>query len=70
MRISTLLGVGIVAKVVATLCCFTPLRVVLPTAVGVSRVLGWIDDVLMPALVLFIWLRVYVLWKRQIATSN
>ena len=48
-----LLTTGIVGTVVAALCCFTPPPVVLPGAALLSAMLGWLDDVLLPALAIF-----------------
>ena len=50
MRENRLLRTGIVGTVVAALCCFTPLLVVLLGAVGLSAWLDWLDYVLFPAL--------------------
>ncbi len=41
---------GIIGTVVAALCCFTPVLVVLFGAIGLSAWLGWIDYVLFPAM--------------------
>ena len=41
---------GIIGAVVAALCCFTPVLVVLFGAIGLTAWLGWIDYVLFPAL--------------------
>jgi mercuric ion transport protein len=60
-----LIATGIVGTVVAALCCFTPVLVVLLGAVGLSAVLGWIDYVLLPALAFFVALTVYAVWRRQ-----
>ncbi len=60
-----LLGTGIVGAVVAALCCFTPLLVVLLGAVGLSAALGWLDYVLLPALAFFIALTIYAVYRRQ-----
>lgn len=65
-----LLLTGIVGTVVAVLCCFTPILVVLMGAVGLSAVLGWIDYVLLPALAFFIALTVYAVWRRQRHQGN
>lgn len=65
-----LLGVGIVGTVVAALCCFTPLLVVLLAAVGLSAALGWLDYVLFPALAFFIGLTVYAVYRRWRATER
>ena len=60
-----LLAAGMVGTVIAALCCFTPVLVVLLGAVGLSAVLGWIDYVLLPALAFFIGLTIYALWRRH-----
>ncbi|MEI4263481.1 mercury resistance system transport protein MerF [Roseovarius sp. D0-M9] len=65
-----LLLTGIVGTVLAALCCFTPILVVLLGAVGLSAVLGWIDYVLLPALAFFIALTVYAVCRRQRHQSN
>lgn len=65
-----LLGVGLVGTVIAALCCFTPVLVVLLTAVGLSAVIGWLDYVLLPALAIFAALTVYALLRRQHASSQ
>lgn len=65
-----LLLTGIVGTVVAALCCFTPILVVLLGAIGLSAVLGWIDYALLPALAFFIALTVYAVWRRQRHQGN
>lgn len=60
-----LIATGIVGTVIAALCCFTPVLVVLLGALGLSAVLGWIDYVLLPALAFFLALTVYAVWRRQ-----
>jgi len=60
-----LLLTGIVGTVVAALCCFTPLLVVLLGTVGLSAMLGWLDVVLLPALAVFAGLTVYALARRR-----
>jgi mercuric ion transport protein len=54
-----LLATGAVGSVIATLCCFTPLLVILLGAVGLSAWLGWLDVVLLPVLGVFICITVY-----------
>ena len=60
-----LLTTGIIGTVIAALCCFTLVLVVLFGFVGLSAVLGWLDYVLFPALALFIGLTIYAVWRRQ-----
>jgi len=61
----SLLTAGIVGTIIAALCCFTPVLVVLLAAVGLSAMLGWLDYVLLPALAFFIGLTIYAVWRRQ-----
>ena len=65
MNDKKLLSTGIVGTVVAALCCFTPILVVLLGAVGLSAALGWLDYVLFPALAFFIGLTIYAVYRRQ-----
>jgi mercuric ion transport protein len=65
-----LLEVGIAGTVIAALCCFTPVLAVLLGAVGLAAVLGWLDLVLLPALIVFLVITGYALWRRQKARSS
>ena len=59
-----LLLTGVVGTVIAALCCFTPVLVVLLGVVGLSALTGVLDYVLMPALVFFVLLTIYALVRR------
>ncbi len=59
-----LLNIGIAGSVIAALCCFTPVLVVLLGVVGLSAFTGTLDLILLPALALFPSITVYALWKR------
>ncbi len=61
----SLLRVGIIGVVIAALCCFTPALVVLLGVIGLSATTGYLDYVLLPALVFFIGLTAYALWRRE-----
>ncbi len=65
MEDRSLLRIGIVGAVVAALCCFTPLLVVLLGAVGLSATVGYLDYVLLPALVAFAGITIYALIRQQ-----
>ena len=65
-----LLKIGIIGSVVAAVCCFTPLLVVLLGAIGLSGVIGNLDYVLLPALVIFLAITGYALWTRKQTASN
>lgn len=66
----TLLKAGLTGMVIAALCCFTPVLVVLFGAVGLSAYVGMLDYVLFPALGLFAVITVYALWKIQQVELN
>lgn len=59
-----LLRIGIVGSVIAALCCFTPILAVLLGAVGLSAIVGYLDFVLLPALLIFLVITGYALWRR------
>jgi len=62
MKNKLLVG-GIIGTALAALCCFTPLLVILLGFVGLSALTGYLDYVLLPALVFFIALTLYALWR-------
>lgn len=70
MNDRSLLGVGLIGTTVAALCCFTPILVVLAGIVGLSAIVGYLDYVLLPALIFFIGLTVYALRRRQMRKAN
>ena len=65
MNDKKLLKVGIVGTVIAALCCFTPILVLLLGAMGLSAALGWLDYVLLPGLAFFVGLTIYAVYRRQ-----
>ncbi|MES1945147.1 hypothetical protein PC39_13557 [Salinisphaera sp. PC39] len=68
-RNEKLLGTGLVGTIVAALCCFTPVLVILFGVVGLSALVGTLDYVLPPALAFFIGLTIYAVWRRQTAKN-
>jgi mercuric ion transport protein len=58
-----LLRTGIIGSGIAAICCFTPVLVILLGAVGLSAWLAWLDYVLLPALVLFLAITGFVLFR-------
>jgi len=62
-----LLKTGIYGTLIAAVCCFTPILVILVGAVGLSAITGYLDYVLFPALGMFILITIYALWKRRMA---
>ena len=64
-----LLRIGIGGSVIAALCCFTPILVVLLGVIGAAAWVGYLDYVLLPALVIFIGITVYAWQKRRQAQA-
>ena len=60
-----LLLTGVIGTVIAGLCCFTPVLLVLLGVVGLSALAGLIDLVLIPALAFFALLTIYALVRRN-----
>lgn len=60
-----LLSIGIVGTIISALCCFTPVLVWLLPALGLTTVIGYLDIVLLPALMIFILITGYAFWRRQ-----
>lgn len=65
----TLLRTGIAGSVIAALCCATPILVILFGVLGLSAWVGWLDYVLIPALVVFIGITAYALHRRRDAAA-
>ena len=70
MKTDRLLQIGIVGSIVAALCCFTPVLVLLLGAIGLSSLTGYLDIVLLPALAIFLVITGYALWKRSRTGSS
>ena len=60
-----LLRVSVIGTVLVALCCFTPVLVILLGAVGLAALTGYLDYVLLPALVFFIGLTCYAVWRNK-----
>ncbi|HWP48499.1 MAG TPA: mercury resistance system transport protein MerF [Candidatus Limnocylindrales bacterium] len=66
-----LMKTGMIGAILAAICCFTPVLVILLGLVGLSTVVGYLDYVLIPALGAFVILAAYaVIKKRQLACSD
>lgn len=61
-RHQKLLCTGAGGSVIAAICCFTPVLVILFGAIGLSWIVGYLDYVLLPALAFFLILTVYAAW--------
>lgn len=62
---SPLFRTGIVGTVIAALCCFTPILLLLFGAVGLSAFVGYLDYLLLPALFVFGGITGYAVWKHE-----
>jgi mercuric ion transport protein len=67
MNNNKLLATGSIGTVIAALCCFTPVLVILLGVLGLSAIVGYLDYVLLPALGLFVFITIYAFWKRKTA---
>ena len=70
MSESKLLKVGAIGAAVAAICCFTPILVVLFGVLGLSHLVGVLDYVLLPALLVFVGLIVYALVRKSRAAAE
>ena len=62
MNDKTLLRRGLIGSVVAAICCFTPLLVVLVAGAGLSALVGWLDYALFPMLFASLGVVAHALW--------
>lgn len=69
LKNSMLLKLGIGGSILAVLCCATPILVLLLGIVGLGALTGYLDYVLMPALVVFVGITIYALQKRRRAQA-
>ena len=65
-----LLRVGGIGAVIVAVCCFTPTLAVLLGALVLSHLLGMLDYVLLPALLIFVGLIIYGLTRKSRAAAK
>ncbi len=63
MNNAQLLKTGLIGSIIAVLCCFTPVLAVLLGAVGLGWFVGYLDDVLVPVMVIFLGFVGYAVWR-------
>ena len=66
MTSKRLLATGVVGTVVAALCCGTPLLAIMFAAFGLSAWLAYTDYVVLPAMIVFMAITGYALWRRRL----
>lgn len=69
-RTTRLLRIGLIGSVIAAICCFTPVLVVLLGAIGLGAITGYLDYVLLPALAGFLGLTAYGVYRQKQATMG
>ena len=57
--------VGLVGAIVAAVCCFTPLAVIVLGALGLAAYAFWLDLVLLPALIMFVGICLWSFMRRR-----
>jgi mercuric ion transport protein len=65
MTRNRLLVFGTIGVILSALCCFTPILVVLLGVVGLSAFIGYLDYVLLPAVLIFIGIVAYALVSKR-----
>jgi mercuric ion transport protein len=70
MQNKKLITTGIVGTIIAALCCFTSILVILFGAIGLAAAVGYLDYVQLPSLAFFVVLTLYALWRYQQAEGN
>jgi len=70
MNRRTLLKTGVIGMAISALCCFTPVLVLLLGALGLAAWAGWLDYVLMPALLFFAALTIYAVTRRERSAND
>ncbi|WP_371018891.1 mercury resistance system transport protein MerF [Pseudalkalibacillus sp. JSM 102089] len=69
MKRNKTLITGVVGTIIALICCTTPVLAILLGTVGLGALTGYLDYVLIPALVLFI-LITFFSFRKKTKTSN
>lgn len=62
MSQNSLLRRGLIGSVIAAICCFTPLLVVVFVGAGLSALVGWLDYALFPLLFASLGVVAHALW--------
>jgi mercuric ion transport protein len=65
-----LLKVGAVGAAIVAICCFTPITVVLLGVLGLSHLVGVLDQVLLTALLIFVGLIIYAQIRKSRAAAE
>ena len=61
----TILRTGIIGSSITAICCFTPILVVIFTAIGLAAIVGYLDYVLFPLLAIFLGMMIWGIYKHK-----
>jgi len=64
------LEIGTVGAIITAVCCFTPVLVIIFSALGLAVITAWLDIILLPLLAVFFILIGWSLWRRQQIQSS
>jgi mercuric ion transport protein len=64
-RKNIVLRTGIIGSIITAICCFTPILIVIFTAIGLAAIVEYLDYVLFPLLAIFLGMIGYGIYKRQ-----
>jgi mercuric ion transport protein len=70
MRNGKIFKIGVAGAIVTSICCVTPVLVLLLGAIGLSALSVYLDFVLFPVLGFFVLLIGYALWIRRRKAVN
>ena len=65
-----LLRTGVIGSAIAVICCVTPVLTVTLGVVGLGAITGYLDYVLLPALVVFIGITIYAMARKRRGSCN
>lgn len=60
-----LIAAGVIGGGIAAICCFTPALVLLLSALGLAALTGYLDYVLLPAILICCGITAYGCWVRS-----
>lgn len=66
MSSQRLFATGVIGTIVAAVCCTTPVLAVVLGALGLSAWLAYADYVVLPAMIAFIAIAGYALWRLRL----
>ena len=59
------LKTGVIGSVITAICCFTPVLSIALSAVGLAALIGKLDLILLPLLVLFLAITGVAIWRKR-----